>query len=101
MKLRPLFARVLLRREKFEKSGSIIIPHDQQKRYSSTRCEVLALGPNADESIKIGDIVLLGQHAGAWINAEGNPASDNDEEEFYICMDEDILCVVEDERIAA
>lgn len=96
MNLKPLFARVLLRREKFEKAGSIFIPTDQHKRYASTRCVVLDKGPEADEQIRVGSTVLIGQHAGAWINAEGNPASDNDEEEFYIAQDEDILCEVDD-----
>lgn len=97
MTLKPLFARVLLRREKFEKSGSILIPHDQQKRYASTRCVVKAKGPTADDQIRVGSTVLVGQHAGAWINAAGNPASDNDEEEFFIAQDEDILCEVDDD----
>lgn len=96
MKLKPLFARVLLKREKFEKAGSILIPMDQQKRYASTRCEVLAKGPEAHEQIKIGSTVLIGQHAGAWINAEGKPASEG-EDEFYIAQDEDILCEVSDD----
>lgn len=96
MKLKPLFARVLLQREKFEKSGSIIIPQDQHKRYASLRCTVLAVGPGADDSIEIGDTVLVGQHAGAWINAEGNPAGDNDEKECFICADEDLLCTIEE-----
>ena len=98
MRLKPLFARVLLQREKFEKAGSIIIPVDQQKRYASTRCKVLAVGLDADDSIEVGMTVLVGQHAGAWINAEGNPASDNDEEEFFITADEDLLCIVEKEK---
>ncbi len=96
MKLKPLFARVLLRREKFEKSGSIIIPESQHKRYSSLRCIVLGKGLEADPSIKVGSTVLVGQHAGAWVNAEGNPAADNDEEEFFLCQDEDLLCTIEE-----
>lgn len=96
MKLKPLFARVILRREKFEKFGSIIIPQDQQKRYATTRCTVLAKGPDADESIEIGSTVLIGQHAGAWINADGNPASDADGEQYFIVQDEDILCAEEE-----
>ena len=98
MNLKPLFARVLLQREKFAKYGSIIIPADQQKRYANTRCKVLAIGPNADESIEVGSMVLIGQHAGAWINADGNPASDADGEQYYIAQDEDILCAVEEDK---
>lgn len=94
--LKPYFARVLLRREKFEKAGSILIPTDQQKRYASTRCVVLAKGPDASDQIAVGSTVLIGQHAGAWINADGKPASEGDDE-YFIAQDEDILCEVSDD----
>lgn len=96
--LKPLFARVLLRRDKLEKVGSILIPNEQQKRYARTRATVIAVGPTADESIKPGMAVLVGQHAGAWINAQGDPAGDTNEEEYFIAQDEDILCEIEDEK---
>ena len=94
--IKPLFARVLLRREKEEKIGSIILPDDAQKRYASLRCKVLAVGPAADPSIAVGTTVLIGQHAGAWINLKGTPGLP-DGEERYIVQDEDILCEVRDE----
>lgn len=98
--LRPLFARVLLQRDKLEKVGSILIPSEQQKRYAKTRGKVIAIGPTVDESIQVGMTVLVGQHAGGWVNADGDPASDTAKEEFFIVQDEDILCVIEDEKDA-
>lgn len=98
MRLKPLFARVLLQREKNEKTaGGIILPGDSAKKYSSTKCRVLEKGPNADESIEVGREYLIGTYAGTWINADGKPVTDPDEVEFYLVQDEDLLCEVADE----
>jgi co-chaperonin GroES (HSP10) len=95
--LKPLFARVLLRREKFTKSGSILIPGAAQKRMASTKCTVVATGPTADESIKVGSTVLIGRFAGDWLREDGSVvAADAEDAEFYICADEDLLCEVSD-----
>lgn len=95
-KLRPLFARVLLQRQKAEKIGSILLPSDAAKKHATLRCEVLAVGPTADESIRVGDQVIIGVHTGTWINANGRPVADAQTAEYFICQDEDILAVVED-----
>jgi len=95
MKLKPHFARVLLYREKAEKVGSIMLPPSAQKRHASLKCKVLAKGPAADESIKIGSWVIVGKHAGAWIRADGMAANTDDEAEFYVVNDEDIIAEVE------
>lgn len=89
--MRPLFARVLLERPKADKIGSIILPDQERLRHASMKCKVLAKGPTADESIRVGATVLVGQHAGAWLNAEGKPVSKPDDADFFICQDEDIL----------
>lgn len=91
--IEPLFARVLLHREKREKIGTIILPENQQKRLSSLKCKVVAKGPGADESIEVGSEVLLGRFAGDWINEDGEPG-EPDVAEYYIAQDEDILAVV-------
>lgn len=96
--LRPLFARVLLAREKFEKVGGIIIPDDAQKRHATTKCNVIATGPTCDESIQIGMSVLIGKYAGDWINVDGKAVALPDDAEFYIVQDEDILAIVELEQ---
>lgn len=91
VKITPLFGRVLLERPKREKIGSLILPADSQKRHATLRCKVLAKGPNADDSVKVGSQVVIGMHAGAWVNAEGEPVTRPDQAEFYIVNDEDIL----------
>lgn len=83
----PLFARVLLKRDVL-KAGSIIIPEQAQERNAPAKGTVIAVGPTADESIKEGQRVVFGRHAGAWLK-EGD-------DDFYIVQDEDILGVIND-----
>lgn len=92
--LKPLFNRVLLEREKLARVGNIIIPDEAQKRHSNIRGTVVARGPDADEQIKEGMEVIFGLYAGSWVNAEGKPTTKNDEAEFFLLNDEDILCEV-------
>lgn len=106
---KPLFARVLIQREIQEVSGGVIIPETIAKRHA--RCEgiVIARGPSADESIKVGDHVVFGRHAGTWLDATYAPVrhpqtgqpfgiTDKDDGTLFLCMDEDILCVIEDTK---
>lgn len=89
--LKPLFGRVLLRRELVEKtSGGVFIPQDSQKFLSSQVAEVIAVGPTCDETIKPGMKVYIGKHAGDWLKLP-----QNNTQEFYICQDEDVLGIVE------
>jgi len=99
MQLKPLFARVLLERPTFQSSGSIIIPDQAKQRYATLKCRVIDKGPEADESVGIGSMVLIGRHAGAWFSAAGDPVVDTESDEgvFYICQDEDIICEVIDD----
>lgn len=83
--IEPLFARVLLERETL-KSSKLIIPLSAEKRNAPTVGIVKAVGPTADPSIKIGDKVLFGKHAGDWIEYEGK--------ELYVVADEDIIGIV-------
>lgn len=96
-KLKPTFARVLLKRKRLEKVGSIIIPEAAQKRHATTRCEIIAKGPSCEEHWKIGSHVLIGQYAGAWVNDEGfvGGHSKDESSEYFICQEDDILAVVE------
>lgn len=87
----PLFARVLLWRRKAEKIGSLYIPDEAAKRHASLKCMVLAVGPTADASIKVGDEVLCGRYAGDWLNLNGDPITKNEEAELFVTADEDLL----------
>ena len=70
------------------KAGKIIIPEQAQERNAPTKGTVLAKGPTADESIEVGQRVVFGRHAGAWIR--------DGEDDLYIVQDEDILGVIHD-----
>ena len=89
MALQPLFARVLLEREKMQ-SASIIIPEAAAQRLASLKCTVVALGPTAD-GVEVGDTVLIGRYAGDWLDERGRP---DEEGRFFIVQDEDILAKV-------
>lgn len=106
---RPLFGRVLLERKVLAKVGSIIIPQDQQKRQAICKGKIIALGETAgwtktfDENgekiictLKIGDIVSFGRHAGTWLDATYGIAKEDDEAApFFLCQDQDLLAVIE------
>lgn len=92
-KYSPLFGRVLIRREVEEKRGSIILP--DAKRHARSEGTIVAIGPTADESIKVGQKVIFGRHAGAWLDATYTKGADNDDGTLFICQDEDILAIVE------
>lgn len=94
---RPLFARVLVKREVVAKVGSIHIPEDSQKRNARLLVEVLAVGPTADPSIQPGQKVLIGRYAGDWINLDGTVITPHKDAELFIVQDEDVLCVIEEE----
>lgn len=84
--IEPLFARVLLERETL-KSTSIIIPQTAEKRNAPEIGVVVAVGPNADHSIEVGQKVIFGRHAGDWIKYK--------DKEFFVVQDEDIIGIIE------
>lgn len=101
-KYTPLFARVLIKREIEEKRGSIILP--DAKRHARSEGKVVAVGPTVDENIKVGDHVIFGKHAGAWLDSTYSQIKDqrgvigvrdNDDGTLFICQDEDVLVKVE------
>ncbi len=91
--LKPLFARVLLQREKM-KNSTLIIPDDAAKRNAPAKGKVVAVGPAADSVIEVGKTYLFGRHAGTWLNSEGTVVVREDDAEFYLVQDEDMLCEV-------
>lgn len=94
-KYKPIFARVLIRREIKEKTaGGIIIPN--AKRHASCEGIILALGETASSLLKAGQRVLFGRHAGMWIDASDK--IDSDDGTLFLCQDEDILAIIGDEK---
>ena len=98
--IQPLFSRVLLRREVAKKIGSIIMPKNTQLKFSTLKAEVVAIGPDVNDTersntiISVGDIVIIGKHAGCWLDETGNPVENAYDAMYYIVLDEDILVKV-------
>ena len=83
--LKPLFAFVLIQRPLLEsKTGSLMIPKDAAKRLARPEGTVIAKGPTAHESIRVGAKVIYGKLAGDWLKVD-------DDHEVYVCQDQDIL----------
>lgn len=93
MRLQPLFARVIIEREQLK--TSLIIPADAARRNAPSRGRIVAVGDRAEPEIKalVGSMVLFGQHAGAWFNAEGTVSADG---AYFVCNEEDLIAVVSD-----
>lgn len=100
----PLFGRVLIKREVQTQSGGVLIPETIAKRHARCEGEIIAKGPSADESIKVGDRVIFGRHAGTWLDATYAPVrgpngqpfgiTDKDDGTLFLCQDEDLLAVI-------
>lgn len=84
----PLFARVLLKRDKVEKVGSIILPDSAANKYNPEEGIIVAVGHTADEVLTdlVGKKVMFAKYSGAWLKIQG--------EEYFMCQDEDLLGVV-------
>lgn len=109
----PKFARVLIKREVQEKTkGGIYIPETAAKRNAPCEGVIVALGETAGwtdaynsagelhptQIFRIGDRVLFGRHAGAWLDATaGAKGDDNDDGTLFICQDQDILAVIREQ----
>ena len=89
MRAEPLFARVVLEREKVKTVSGLIIPESAEKRNAPARGIVRAVGPNADDSVKklIGKSVLFGKFAGDWMKLPNG-------DEIYVTQDEDIIAEI-------
>lgn len=86
--IRPIFNRVLIKREKaFKEASKIIIPEIARKTNAPATGEILAIGSTCDDPVKelIGKKVMFSRFSGDWIAIPGV------EEEYFLCSDEDIL----------
>lgn len=101
-KYRPLFGRVIIERVVTDKIGAVMIPETIAKRHARCEGTVIAVG-NTAEGVKVGDHVIFGRNAGAWLDntysavrgPAGPAVKDNDDGTLFICQDEDLLAVVE------
>ncbi len=96
----PLFARVLLKREKPTKLGNIHIPEEYQDRHAGDKCLVVAVGFGCEPEMAslVGRWVLKGRHSGAWLDSDGKVIPDG---EYYICEEGDLLAVLDEETVSA
>lgn len=107
-KYRPLFGRVLIEREIASKHGSIVIPEHLQRRHSRAEGVIVAVGPTA-EGVKVGDRVIFGKHAGTWLDSTYTEVKmqterglqsglkDNGDGTLFLCQDEDLLAIIEEQ----
>lgn len=106
VKFDPLFNRVIIKREVQEKSKGGIILTDA-KKHANHRGKIVALGETAGfvtdpgtnnqiRNMKVGDNVIFGKFAGAWLDASYSNGSENDDGTLYICKDEDILAIIKE-----
>jgi co-chaperonin GroES (HSP10) len=96
MALKPLFGRVLLRREKLKTKTSLLLPNEVARKNARFRGELLSCGSTCEDDIKalVGKTVLFGIYAGTWINEDGTVSS-SDETDLFMCAEDDLLAVVE------
>lgn len=112
--INPKFGRVLIEREKLKSNTNLIIPDNIGKKNAHCEGIIVALGETAGwtevpnqgyvQTLKVGDRVVFGRHAGAWLDNTFTPAfhpitkerglKDNDDGIFFVCQDADIIAVI-------
>lgn len=102
VKYQPKFGRVLIKRKVEEVTkGGIILTENTAKRHATCEGVIIALGETAGwvevqgqdiQTLNVGDNVIFGKHAGAWIDA--TYGANNNEGTLFICSDADILAVI-------
>jgi co-chaperonin GroES (HSP10) len=102
MILRPLGSRIIVKRRKIDKVGSLFVPKNSQEMKVCIG-EVLSVGPNCD-ILKAGDMVTFGKYA--WANMDmseleyyGLQRPKLIDEEYLILNEEDALCLIVREEV--
>ena len=53
------------------------------------------------QTLKVGQKVIFGRHSGAWLDATyGADGKENDDGSLFICQDQDILAIVNEQKEA-
>ena len=94
--LMPLFTRLLIKRQRIEKIGSIIIADTSQETKVGIG-EVIAVGPDCEVS-KVGDTVLFGRYSPYLLNQQemkwANVSITEDKDvDYLLCNEEDLLAI--------
>jgi len=94
--LKPLFTRLLIRRNVIKKVGSIIIAENSQEAKVGVG-EIIAVGEDC-ELAKVGDVVLFGRYAPYALNKQeltwaGIEVNEDKDVEYLLCNEEDLLAI--------
>ncbi len=91
--LKPLGDRVVMKRDRLT-SPHIIIIADAARRNAPMRGIIVAKGPACEWDIEVGKAYLHGRYAGEWFNANGTSTTDNEDAEYYILTEGDLIAEV-------
>ena len=85
LNLKLLGKRVLIKPlDPVKKFGILHIPEQAQER--PAECEVVGVGNKVSQPIKPGDRVIVSKYGGSELKVDG--------EEFKICQEDEILCIL-------
>lgn len=85
--LKPLHDYVILKKEKVENKTASGIILTSPKEEVSNQAKVIAVGPKCHDDLHVGMTVIFKEYSGTKLN--------QDEEEYIILEEEDILAIVE------
>jgi len=96
MELKPLGSRIVIKRAAAEEitSGGIIVPLNAQEKMAEGVVTAVGPGRVTDDGkripleVKVGDIVMFGDHAGVEVMVEG--------EEHTLLFEAEVLCIKSD-----
>jgi len=97
MILQPLGSRIIVKRRRIGRVGSIYVPRDSREMKFSIG-EVVDVGPDC-ELLKAGDMITYGKYAPMNIDTSeleyyGLKKPDDSDEEFLLLNEEDALCII-------
>jgi co-chaperonin GroES (HSP10) len=102
MILQPLGARIIVKRRKIDKVGSLFVPKNSQEMKVCIG-EVVSVGPSCD-ILKTGDMVTFGRYAPMNVDTSeleyyGLQRPNIIDEEYLLLNEEDALCLIVREEV--
>lgn len=94
--LTPLFSRVIIKRKRIEKVGSLYVAETSQEAKVGIG-EIIAIGPDC-ESVSVGDVVLFGRYSPYLLNQQemkwvGVDVVEDKDTEYLLNNEEDLLAI--------
>lgn len=87
MRLVPLADRVILKPVPAEVTTASGIVLTNKTEETHLQAEIIAVGPDIPENVKVGDVVIYGRYTGTEVKVEGQT--------YIIVKQEDILAIIE------